>query len=93
MPLVALLLASTVKNSRAETAKGKGKFTVYYVAEVKPVESGGVSGKVKIEDKWQRYRLSPADGRKANLEGSVSVEGPEGKKWTYGIVKVGVWVH
>ena len=48
LPLVALLSASAVKNSQAEPAKGKGKFTVYYVAEVKPVDSGGIPGKVKI---------------------------------------------
>jgi hypothetical protein len=60
----------------ADPTKGKGSFSLYYVAEVEPRKSGWVQGTIKRPDgSWGVYRLSPTDTRKAKMEAKQG-------KWT-----------
>ena len=79
--------------ARAAPVKATGSFSLYYVAEVKPTDSGGRAGKVKTpEGKWETYRLSPADTKAANMEGTVAVKEPDGSTTIVSIAKIGKWL-
>lgn len=72
---------------------GEGKFTMYYVAEVERKTAGGVPKKVRDEDgAWSVYRLSPADMRRANMQGTVRVLDDDGDHHLATIVRLGEWV-
>lgn len=76
----------------AEPIKGEAKFSLYYIAEVKPKESGGIQGKVELGDReWEVFRLSPADTRRANMEGSLSVVDDDGEMHLASIISIGRW--
>ena len=88
---VTALLLSIVQ-LHAEPIKGKAKLSLYYVAEVKPKKSGGIQGKIQIgESEWDVFRLSPADTRRANMEGSVSVVDDDGEMHLASIISIGRW--
>lgn len=88
-----LLLSILVASLAAKPLKGKARFSLYYVAEVKPKSSGGISGRVTEGDnKWEVFRLSPADTRRANMEGNVSVVDDDGERHLASIVSIGQWV-
>jgi hypothetical protein len=88
---LALLIVGGVD---AKPVKTTGSFTLYYVAQVDPSKAGrgGIKGRVKTtEGKWETYRLSPADTRSANMEGTVSVTEPDGSTTVVSITRVGEW--
>ena len=65
--------------SAAEPQKGKGTFTLYYITQVKPVASGGSTGKVQtVEGQWKSYRLEATDNKKANIQGTGSGQSDPG---------------
>jgi len=72
---------------------GEGRFSLYYVAEVERKKSGGVPKKVQDEaGSWSVYRLSPADMRRANMQGTVRVLDDDGDHHLATIVRIGEWV-
>lgn len=90
LALAALATAYTPPAPAAE--KGNALFTLYYVAEVSTAKKGGVTGKVQTADgKWIKYRVSPADHRQANMQGTVVSTEPDGKRIVSSIVRIGVW--
>ena len=76
--------------------KGNGSFTLYYIAEVKnpeEVKTGGVELKLK-DGTVKRYRLAPADMKKANMQGTVVKVNPDtGKRTTANFIQLGKWVE
>ena len=79
--------------AQSEPVRGKGSFSLYYVAEVAPQKAGGIPGKVKsAEGSWNVYRLSPQDTRKANMQGTVSVLDDDGERHLAALVNIGKWV-
>lgn len=87
--LLALNLLS-IAHSHAE--KGKARFSLYYVAEVNESAEGGRTGKVQtVEGKWETYRISRTDNKKANMEGTAVVKDADGKNVVVSISKIGVW--
>ena len=85
-------ILSSPDRSDAAPTKGTATWTLYYVAEMegKEVKTGGV-GVVTTEGKKIRVQVSPRDMRKANLEGTVTGVGADGKRYVTNIVKLGLW--
>jgi 3D (Asp-Asp-Asp) domain-containing protein len=98
LPLALIAAAATCSifglpnQSEAAPTKGSSNWTLYYVAEMvgKEVKGGGV-GVLTTEGKKIRVQVSPRDLRKANLEGTVTGLGADGKRYVTSIVKVGLW--
>lgn len=77
----------------AKPRLGQAKFSLYYVAEVESKGAGGVPKKVRDENGgWNVYRLSPADARVANMQGTVSILDDDGDRHLAAIVRIGEWV-
>lgn len=87
-----LLWGAALTPATGEPTKAKGKFTLYYVAEVEAATSGGSSGKVQLTDgTWETYRMSPKNNRRANMEGTVASFDKDGKRYISSIIKIGRW--
>lgn len=90
--MIALFAAIVLLDTHAEPVKATGSFTLYYIAEVEPVASGGTTGKVKtVDGKWETYRLSPSNNKSANIEGTVAVKEPDGSTTVVSFTKIGEW--
>lgn len=79
---------------RSEPREGRAKFSLYYVAEVE-AKAGGKATK-RVRDKngdWTVYRLSPADARLANMQGTVRILDRKGDQHLAAIVRIGEWVR
>lgn len=76
----------------AASVKGKARFTLYYVEEVKFVAKGGRTGKVQsVDGKWYKYRVSHVDHREAHMEGTAFVKQADGTRIVANMVRIGVW--
>lgn len=87
-----LLALHCIALTSIHAEKDKAHFSLYYVAEVKETAEGGKTGTVEtVDGKWETYRISHSDNRKANMEGTVVVKNAEGKNVVVSISKIGVW--
>jgi len=70
---LAITVALHIGLEAAEASeKSSALFTLYYVAEVKSIAKGAMTGKVQaVDGKWFKYRVSHKDHRDAHMQGTA----------------------